>query len=52
MCNYCGRKGHLEKVCNQKKKDKFQQNGKFRAGGSSEQKNRHVHLVDQDEEDD
>ena len=21
MCNYCGRKGHLERVCNQKKKD-------------------------------
>ena len=24
ICNYCGRKGHLEKVCNQKKEDKFQ----------------------------
>ena len=22
MCNYCGRKGHLERVCNQKKKDR------------------------------
>ena len=21
MCNYCGRKGHLEIVCNQKKKE-------------------------------
>ena len=51
MCNYCGRKGHLEKVCNQKK-DGFQQNGKFKANGSSEQTNRRVQLVDQDEEDD
>ena len=52
MCSYCGRKGHLEKVCNQKKKDKFQKNGKFKASGSSEQPNRRVQLVDQDEEDD
>ena len=51
MCNYCGRKGHLEKVCNQKNKDKFQQNGKFKANGSSEQTNRRVQLVDQVEED-
>ena len=52
MCNYCGRKGHLEKVCNQKKKDKFQQNGKFKASGSSEQTNHRVQLVDQEDEDD
>ena len=52
MCNYCGRKGHLEKVCNQKKKDKLQQNGKFKANGSSEQTNRRVQLVDQEDEDD
>ena len=52
MCIYCGRKGHLEKVCNQKQKYKFQQNGKFKANGSSEQTNRRVQLVDQDEEDD
>ena len=52
MCNYCGTKGHLEKVCNQKMKDKFQQNGKFKAIGSSEQTNRRVQLVDQEEEDD
>ena len=50
-CNYCGRKGHLEKVCN-KKKDKFQQNGKLKANGSSEQTNRRVLLVDQEDEDD
>ena len=52
MCNHCGKKGHLEKVCNQKKKDKFQQNGKFKASDSSEQTNRRVQLVDQDEKDD
>ena len=51
-CNYCGRKGHLEKVCNQKKKDILQQSGRFRASGSSEQINRRVRLVDQEEEDD
>ena len=51
-CNYCGRKGHLEKVCNQKKKDNLQQSGRFRASGSSEQINRRVRLVDQEEEDD
>ena len=51
-CNYCGRKGNLEKVCNQKKKDKFQKKGNFKANGSSEQTNRRVQLVDQDEEDD
>ena len=52
MCNYCGRKRHLEKVCNQKKEDKFQQNGKFKANGSSEQTNRRVQLVDQEDGDD
>ena len=42
----------MEKVCNQKNKDKFQQNGKFKANGSSEQTNRRVQLVDQEDEDD
>ena len=42
----------MGKVCNQKKKDKFQQNGKFKENGSSEQTNRRVQLVDQEDEDD
>ena len=42
----------MEKVCNQKKKHKIQQNGQFKASGSSEQTNRCVQLVDQDEKDD
>ena len=50
MCNYCGRKGHLERVCNQKKKDTYQKSGFSRVSG------RHVQSVDQekfgDEEDD
>ena len=48
MCNYCGRKGHLQRVCNQKKKDTYQKNGKTRGFGNR------VQLVDQkefDEED-
>ena len=52
MRNYRGRKSHLEEVCNQKKKYRFQQNSKVKASGSSEQTNRRVQLVDQDEEDD
>ena len=52
MGSYCCRKGHLEKVCKQKKKDKFQQNGKFKANGSSEHTNRRVQLVDQEDEED
>ena len=30
ICNYCGKKGHLEKVCNQKKSDNNQKFGKIR----------------------
>ena len=37
---------------NQKKKDNFQQSGKFKASGSGEQTNHRVQLVDQDDEDD
>ena len=43
MCNYCGRKGHLERVCNQKKKDTYQKSGNFRESG------RRVQLVDQED---
>ena len=51
LCN-CGRKGHSEKVCSQKKKDKLQQSGKFKASGSGEQTNYRVQLVDQKEDED
>ena len=43
MCNYCGRKGYLERVCNQKKKDTYPKNGKPRRFGNR------VQLVDQDQ---
>ena len=43
MCNYCGRKGHLERVCNQTKKDTYQKGGNFRGSG------RRVQLVDQED---
>ena len=43
MCNYCGPNGHLERVCNQKKKDTYQKNGKLRGFGNR------VQLVDQEE---
>ena len=46
MCNYCGRRGHLERVCNQKKKDTYQKSGNSRGSG------RRVQLVDQDNGDD
>ena len=45
MCNYCGRKGHLERICNQKKKDTYPKNGKPRRFGNR------VQLVDQEESD-
>ena len=45
MCKYCGRKGHLERVCNQKKKDTYPKNGKPRRFGNR------VQLVDQEESD-
>ena len=44
-CNYGGRKGHLERVCNQKRKDNTQQLAKSRANGNS------VQLVHQDQDD-
>ena len=50
-CNYCGRKGHLERVCNQKRKDNTQQIAKSRANGVRDQFNKRVQLVDQDEDD-
>ena len=46
MCNYCGKKGHLEKVCNQKKSDNNQNFGKNRGFA------KRVQLVDQEENDD
>ena len=49
MCNYCGRKGHLERVCNQKN-DTSQKNGRFRTPGKYEQSGRRVQLLDQDDE--
>ena len=52
MCNYCGRKGHLERVCNKKKNDTSQKNGKLRTPGKNEQSGRRVQLVDQDDEED
>ena len=43
MCNkYCGRKSHLERVCNQKKKEANLESGKTRTFGNREQ------WVDQD----
>ena len=46
MCNYCVRKGHLERVCNQMKKDTYQKHGKTRGFGNQ------LQLVDQEEIDD
>ena len=51
MCNYCGRKGLLERVCNQKKNDNFTKTAKMRQTGKFEQMGRRVQLVDQDDED-
>ena len=50
MCNYCGRKGHIERVCNQRKNDNLQKSGKFRTPGKYEQTSKRVQLVDQEEE--
>ena len=36
MCNYCGRKGHLERVRNQKKNDNFMKSAKTRQTGKFE----------------
>ena len=33
MCNYCGRNGHLERVCNRKKKDSDPKFGNSRGIG-------------------
>ena len=46
MCTYCGKKGHLEKVCNQKKSDNNQGLGKNRGFA------KRVQLVDQKDNDD
>ena len=46
MCNYCGKNGHLEKVCNQKKSDNNQNFAKNRGFA------KRVQLVDQEENDD
>ena len=46
MCNFCGRKGHLERTCDQKKKYTDQKNGKLRGFGNR------VQFVDQEEIDD
>ena len=51
MCNYCGRKGHLERVCNPKKKDTFQKNGKTRGFGNRVQLVDHEEIDDEDEDD-
>ena len=50
MCNYCGRKGHIERVCNQRKNDNLQKSCKFRTPGKYEQTSKRVQLVDQEEE--
>ena len=50
-CNYCGRKGHLERVCNQKRKDNTQQFAKSRANGVRDQFNKRVQLIEQDKDD-
>ena len=42
MCNYCGRKGHVERVCNQKKREANLNSGKPKTIGHR------VQLVDQD----
>ena len=43
MCNYCGGKGHLGKVCNQKKKDTNQRSDKARRLGIR------IQLMDQED---
>ena len=50
-CNYCGKRGHLERVCNQRRKDNTQQFAKSRTNGMRDQFNKRVQLVDQEEED-
>ena len=50
-CNYCGRKDHLDRVCNQKRKDNTQQLAKYRAKGVRDQFNQRAQLVNQDEND-
>ena len=52
FCNFCDKKGHLERVCKQTRKDGIKQFGKFRANGNREQFNKRVPLVDQEEYDD
>ena len=50
ICTYCVRKGHLERACNQKKKNNFQESGRFKTNGNREQSGRRVQLVDREEE--
>ena len=50
-CNYCGKRGHLERVCNQRRKDNTQQFAKSRSNGVRDQFNKRVQLVDQEEKD-
>ena len=45
-CKYCGRKGQLERVCNQRPKDNTQQFAKSRTNGVRYQFNKRVQLVD------
>ena len=49
--NYCGKRGHLERVCNQRRKDNTQQFAKSRSNGVRDQFNKRVQLVDQEDED-
>ena len=49
MCNYCGRKGHLERVCNQKKKDTNTKFGSSRGNGNTARSGNRVQKVDPEE---
>ena len=49
MCNYCGRKGHLERVCNQKKKDTNTKFGNSRGNGNTARSGNRVQRVDPEE---
>ena len=50
-CNYCGRKGHLERVCNQKKKDSNLKAGNSRGIGKRVQRVDPGESGEDDEED-
>ena len=49
MCNYCGRKGHVERVCNQKKKDTNTKFGNSRGNGNTARSGNRVQRVDPEE---